>query len=92
MQAGQLAQSHGDGVSDKGGDDVTQDHAGPGDFQSGGRAEEKSGADGAPDGNHGHLAGGKLMVEALFVDLFLGRLGGARGMRHDNKGMGHDRV
>ena len=74
MHAGQLSQSHGNGVSDKGGDDVTENHAGPGDFQSRSRAEEKSGSDGATDRNHGHLTDGKLMVETFFVNLFLGRL------------------
>ena len=67
MCAGQFAQSHGDRVCDEGGDDVAEDHAGTGDFEGGGRAEKKACADGAADGDHGHLSGGELVVEPLFV-------------------------
>jgi hypothetical protein len=56
-----------DGVGNEGGDDVAEDDAGAGNLEGGGRAQEKSGADGAADRNHGHLSGGELMVETFFV-------------------------
>ena len=62
-----FSESHGDGVGNEGGDEVAEDDAGAGDFEGGGGAEEKAGADGAADGDHGHLADGELMVETLFV-------------------------
>ena len=81
MHAGQFAESHGYGVGDEGGDDVAEDYAGAGDFEGGGGAEKKSGADGAADGDHGHLSGGELVVETLFVDL-VWATSGAEGKRH----------
>ena len=75
MHAGKFAQSHGDRVCDEGGNDIAEDHAGAGHLERRGGAEEKSGADGAPDGDHGHLADGELMVEALFVSLFRSEFG-----------------
>jgi len=77
VHAGELAEGHGNRVRDEGGDDIAEDHAGTGDFEGGGGAEKQSGADGAADGDHGHLAGSELMVETLFVDDFLGGEGHA---------------
>ena len=68
VHAGQFAESHGNGVSEEGRDDIAEDYAGARHFEGGGRAEKKSGADGAADRHHGHLAGGELMVQTLFVD------------------------
>ena len=45
-----------------------EDGGGAGDFHGGAGAEEQAGADGASDGDHGHLSGGELVAEAFFVD------------------------
>ena len=58
MHAGQFAESHGYGVSDESRDDVAEDDAGAGVFESRGRAEQKASADGAAHGDHRHLSGG----------------------------------
>src|ERR1039458_295339 len=68
MGAGEFAEGHGHGPSDEGGGDEAEDGGGPGDFHGGAGAEEESGADGASDGDHGHLSGGELVAEAFFVD------------------------
>ena len=91
MCAGQLSQSHGDGVGNEGGDDVAEDDAGSGNLEGRGRAQEKSGADQAADRNHGHLAGGELMMETFFVNLLLRSSSWsdeAGGMGNDNKSLG----
>ncbi len=97
MHAGQFAESHGDGVGDESGDDVAEDYAGAGDFEGGGGAEKKPGADGAADRHHGHLSGGELMVETLFVDLILRTISGTRsgerhGARYQNQGQWTQRI
>ena len=65
--------SHDDGEGNEGGGDVAQDHAGSGHFEGRGGAQKQAGADRAADRDHGHLSGGELMVEALFVDFGGGR-------------------
>ena len=67
MSAGEFAEGHGDGPVDEGGDEKTEDGGGAGDLHGRAGAEKKAGADGASDGDHGHLSGGELVAEAFFV-------------------------
>ncbi len=64
MSAGEFAEGERDGPADESGEDEAEDDGGAGEFDSCGSAEEESGADGAADGDHGHLSGGELMAES----------------------------
>ncbi len=66
MGAGEFSQGERDGPTDEGGQDEGEDDRGSSQRDSGCGAEEQSGADGAADGDHGHLSGGELAVQAGF--------------------------
>ena len=68
MSAGEFAEGHGHGPRNEGGGDEAENGCGPGDFHGCAGAEEKAGADGASDGDHGHLSGGQLVAESFFVN------------------------
>ncbi len=64
MRAREFAEGERDGPTDEGGEYETEDDGGAGELDGGGCAEQESGADGAADGDHGHLSGGELVAEA----------------------------
>src|ERR1700722_13715904 len=68
MRTGQFAKRHGDGVGGEGGDDIAENDAGAGDLESGGGSEKQARADGAANGDHGHLSGGELVAKAVLLD------------------------
>jgi len=59
MGAGEFAKSHSDGSSNQGGSQKADD--------GGAGAEQKPGADGAADSDHGHLPGAELLAEPFFI-------------------------
>ncbi len=67
MSAGQFAEGHGDGPVDEGGGQKAEDSGGAGDLHSRARSKEQAGSDGASNGDHRHLPGGQLVVEAGLV-------------------------
>ncbi len=71
MRAGELAQGHGHGQSDKCGQGETKDHSRPGNFESRRRPQQQAGSDRAADSDHRHLAGAELVAKALFLVYFV---------------------
>jgi hypothetical protein len=62
MSAGEFTESHGDRPIDEGRADKAEYGGRSGDFHGSTRTEEKSGTNGASDGDHSHLRGGKLVT------------------------------
>ncbi len=77
MGASKFAQGHGYCPVDKSGCEKAEDSRGAGDLHGCSGPEKKPGADGAADGDHGHLRGGELVAESFFVEL--SRSGRLRG-------------
>src|SRR5579884_39884 len=71
MCARQLAQSHCRNPTDKCGKCETQNDGRPGEVHGGCRAEQQASPNRASDGNHGHLPGMQLVVQALFSRDFI---------------------
>ena len=70
MHAGEFAQGQSDGQTDECGQDKTENHSRPGDFESCRRSQQQSGSDRPAHGDHSHLAGAELVLKASFFNVF----------------------
>ena len=64
MHAGEFAQRQGYGQRDECRQDKTKDDAGSGDFEGRRRSQQQASPDGPAYGDHGHLAGAKLVTKS----------------------------
>jgi hypothetical protein len=71
MGAGEFAERHGYRVCDERSHDVAEDYAGACDFESGGGSQKESRSNGSADSDHGHLSSGELVMQSLFVNVFV---------------------
>jgi hypothetical protein len=64
---GHLGQASHEQQADEGADGVADEHAGAGKADGKGAAHEEAGTDGATDGDHGHLGGVQVLLQACLA-------------------------